>query len=179
MIYTNVFNGDSNESLKRAQISVYGNAISKMFEVCWRQYVFAANLLQLTDAVGQRLKEITSFDHRILQDAHDIVAAYYRFEHGDNMQICLSEEPCSIEQYERLWIDWLNLELQALSMSPGFVRGVARAVVFQNTDLGYRAEEGVGRHLVARYGMREWARNEGLLKVYGSLERSSPDDQST
>ena len=109
-------------------------------------------------------------DDQRRQDAHDIVAAYYRFEHGDNRQIRLFEEPRSIEHYERLWIDWLNLELQELSKSPGFVRGVARAVVFQNTDPGFRAEEDVGRYLVARYVMREWAREEGLLKVYGSLE---------
>ena len=75
------FKNDNDESLKELQYSMYKYAISTIFMECKR--IYADNhysLLYLSEDEIFRIKNADSFDHRLIQDLHNIIAAIFRFK---------------------------------------------------------------------------------------------------
>ena len=112
-------------------------------------------------------KEITSYDHRVLQDAHDIIAAAYRYKFDDGGQLKLGE--ASEEQSKRYvseWVHWLEDELDKLIGYRKFAHSVIKSVIHEGTDIGCQSEFTVVDILLAHYSADDWMYPDGYLKTY-------------
>jgi hypothetical protein len=112
----------------------------------------ACSLVQTDTDLAIRLQSMDGFDHRTLQDIHDLIAAWFRFSQDDGGQLRLGE---SDEMYtDRLAAEWRAFfegEVNRLSADDEFARAVLVAAAFGNTERGYAAEAQLREILKERY----------------------------
>ena len=160
MIVTDVFFDDTNKNLKYAQHDAYFQSVTSIFKAARERIVNAARLLEVELPFVEKLLDIETFDHRVLQDAHDILAAVYRLKATQFS----STNQASLDD----WLAWLRAEIKFLTEHDHFTRSVTNAVLFENSDLGSAAEEDLGRFLVQRYKLNEWELS--YSKVYAAID---------
>lgn len=167
MIISSEFENDNNKLLKDIQHDMYGHTLWKIFVACRRAMIKAEAILDVRHVDTDKAREISSFDHRGLQAAHDIIASVYRYKSDDGGQLRLAE---SIEdqknRYIRGWANWLDQELDDLTGIPKFAHSVIEVVVHDKTDKGYQAEEVLADILLRYYSAESWMRPDGYLKGY-------------
>lgn len=147
------FSGDDNKTLKEVQFKVYGEMLLRLFSRPRDRYLDAARLIQVETDMAVRVRAMDGFDHRTLQTAHDLIAAWYRYSQDDGGQLRLGESPDDYEK--RLLQDWREFfqqEVAYLTLQDEFTRDILTAVVFSNTERGYSAEAGAREYLKERYG---------------------------
>ena len=83
MIVGNSFKGDDNDTLKSVQHDLYWGLLPSLLEHALQKYREASEILGVRAELAGKITAISSFDHRVLQAAHDIIAAYYRFKYPD------------------------------------------------------------------------------------------------
>lgn len=167
MIIAEVFEGDQNRVLKNVQHDEYGHSIWRMFESARSEFIHADAVLVTRLPIVEQARAVKSFDHRVLQDAHDIIAAAYRFRHDDSCQLQLLESPdLQPIRYLRHWSNWLGGQLQELVRRPLFVRATVESVVFANTDIGYKAENRLCDTLLIHFSAGDWMSSDKYLKTY-------------
>jgi hypothetical protein len=81
MIISKCFNNDYNETLINVQFDLYFLLVRYFFEFPKQRYLKSAGLLNINTAFVKKLRETSSFDHRIFQPVHDLIAAYYRYNY--------------------------------------------------------------------------------------------------
>ena len=146
------FPGDTNETLKEVQFRLYGDVLGFVFGLPRRRYLDACDLVQAETELAIRLRPMIRFDHRTLQDAHDLIAAWFRFSRDNGGQLRLGETDS--EYQERLAKEWWAFsqeEIAALTSDDEFTRAVVSAAGFGNTDRGYAAEARLRAYLGDRY----------------------------
>ena len=141
MIVIDEYTGDCNKHLKDVQHEMYGASVWKIFEMARKQTLFADALLMTNLASATKLREIRAFDHRVLQDAHDLLAAGFRRTHDDGGQFGIFDATDQDVRYIRQWNDWLQAQLVEIGRYPSIVREITTAVLYANTDAGYEAEQ--------------------------------------
>ena len=152
MIVTTCFPGDTNDILKWIQHDLYGESLSLLVLKCSIRYLAAISLVEKTTELWRQMVRMDGFDHRVLQDAHDKIAAYYRFAYNKS-QMPLPFDPLPYE--ERLLQDWrefFQVEVRQLAQDDRIVRAILTVVAYQNTPAGYEAERELMRLLDERYG---------------------------
>jgi len=135
------FPGDTNGELMNVQHDVYGWALGQLFESARAVYLHSARVIGIDTPLTQSLETSDGrFDHRVLQEAHDLLAARFRRMRPDLQQPDL--EPGEHGQRLRQeWCRYLSKEATRLAEQPLICRAIVKAVVYQNTQAGYRAEE--------------------------------------
>ena len=166
MIIGEVYSADNNKALKVAQHETYSHNIVAIFEMARSEFVRADAILNAQLLIAETAESINKFDHRVLQDAHDIMAAAYRYRCDDGGQLRLWPEGGERSRYGPQWNRWFTLELEKIIKNPSFVRAVVEAVVFSNTELGYMAEHRMCQFLVAYYEMERWAYPHHYVRLY-------------
>lgn len=164
MIVSEDFEGDNNFKLKDVQHGLYGHVQSRVLQACSETLRLAAELFDLDLEYVERLRNLKGFDHRVLQDMHDLLAASYRFKEVQG-SLPLLDRWKSQSEYETEWLDWIEKELATLLKIPDFVRSVANAAIFQNSTVGYLAEDQVRRLLMDRYKIHEWKHSSRFAKA--------------
>lgn len=102
----------------------------------------------------ERLPSVTMFDHRVLQGAHDVIAAYYRWLVSGIKLPAFSDDKKEYRAYLLdSWKTYLRHEIAHITFGRlDLADHVVRAVVFENTTEGYAAEERLISALHERYG---------------------------
>ena len=122
------------------------------------------------------LKEKSSFDHRVLQYAHDLMAAYYRWLVRHEDVPALANTPQLYRRYllER-WVHYIQLEMNDLAdSSDDAIEAIVTAVVYENTEKGYKAEDKLCECLTQRYkGPFTDARDEWDKQAMAECEQIS------
>jgi len=173
LIVSTSYPSDDNDQLKDVQHELYWQLVPRLFAVARAELLRADEILDAKVLIAEKARAIERLDHRVLQDAHDIMAAAFRYGHDDGGQLRLLEtEADRAERYRAAWLEWFETELEALAKMPRFVRSTVQAVVLANTELGYAAERDVGELLVSRYGFQQWGSADGYAKRY--RQRSEP-----
>ena len=162
MIVGNRFQNDNNELLKNIQKESYGKTLSLIFNVAKKQYIAADSILQANHPNIPLLNKINSIDHRVLQAAHDNIAAAFRYKNQNIKQLKLFNNiNDESSEYIKVWSDWIYNELSSLKDNAIFVRNVIEAVIHSNTEQGYTAEDRLHEFLVDYYSIKEWgAKND-------------------
>ena len=92
------------------------------------------------------------FDHRTLQDIHDLIAAWFRLSQDDRGQFRLGEtEEIFRDRLATEWRTFFEEEVERLSADDEIARAVLTAAAFGNTDKGYAAEAQLREILKERY----------------------------
>jgi hypothetical protein len=151
------FPGDGNELLKDVQHDLYWGMVARLYIPPRDRYLDACRLVQANTDLAIRLRSMDGFDHRTLQDIHDLIAAWFRFSKDDGGQLRLGENE---EAYKaRLAAEWRTFfdeEVGSLSADDEFARNVLVATAFGNTDTGYAAEAQLRELLKERYAPMKW-----------------------
>ncbi len=156
MIVCQVYPNDNNKILKQVQHEHYLKLVGFLFDYVKNRFLKAANLLLHNSASIEKLKEWDSFDHRVLQEAHDIIAAKYRYQYDDGGQIDFLVSIPQEDIYRKGWISWFHQEAQLLIDNDEFCRAIINVVIFQNNELGYSAEAQLKEFLYYHYSIEEW-----------------------
>lgn len=119
------------------------------------RYMAAVRLTGCTTDLSDLLRGRYGFDHRVLQEAHDKIAVYYRYAHDNGGQMTLPFDGLSYEdRLERSWREYWSREVTRLTeLDNEFVLAVLTAVAHQNTSTGYEAEKSLIDRLNAMYGV--------------------------
>jgi hypothetical protein len=159
MIICDAYPSDDNGLLKTVQHDAYPRSVAQLYETAREALLWADKVLETRLLIAEKARDTTRFDHRVLQDAHDILAAAFRHSCDDGGQLRLLESEAErANRYRSTWLEWLQDQLTDLSKNPQFVRSTVQAVVLANSELGYEAERVVCQLLVVRYGLDHWKR---------------------
>lgn len=151
------------------QADVYLRCIWAIFEAARSELIRASVVLGSNLPIIDDARKVNSFDHRTLQDAHDILAATFRYLHDDGGQFRILEDVESQqERYLSAWIDWLYKQFEEIVTYRKFAMSIVECVVYANTELGYLAENRSCGILLNRFDAIDWMYPSGYLKVYQS-----------
>ncbi|MDD4876414.1 MAG: hypothetical protein PHQ86_04700 [Dehalococcoidales bacterium] len=128
------------------QHDVYGDILRKLAKEAIARYDFAERLLDIP--TNNRLK-LNNFDHRIFQEAHDLIAAYFRYKtyiHGGLFKEEINRNDCINK-----WYEFFNNEVEELLTDLVFTRHIVFTILYQNTDKGYKSEDYINDALKLRY----------------------------
>jgi len=171
MIVGPCFTGDNNEALMMAQYDLYclkdceGFPLWEGYRGGTLSYLLRSALIALDNMAGnkssfkallkQGFEKNTSFDHRVLQWQHDLIAAYYRLI---NINIIPPVFSVKEDYYRKFligaWKKYLLHEIHDLMESFVFCEAIVESVVYENTDRGYESEDRANNFLYKRYGRR-------------------------
>lgn len=95
------FDGDESLSARREQHDAYGAALSILVRGCNRHFANAAALLQVAPTLS-----VVTFDDRMLQEAHDTLAAVWRH------RCSVAQPPLPSLGLDAVgWLGWLEAEV--------------------------------------------------------------------
>lgn len=152
MIVTRQFCGDGNDEVKLLQHGVYGDSLMQIADEAKTCFFFAEAVIKSGSETVTLLAQVTGFDHRGLQNAHDLIAAEFRRCKAVDVQPVLPYLPVDEKRRVlKMWQTWLRQELESLCRSWEFVRHVAEILAFQNQEQGFRAERALRAYLLYHY----------------------------
>ncbi|MGX6648802.1 hypothetical protein ACWCOP_12775 [Maricaulaceae bacterium MS644] len=127
MIITESFPGDHAEDVKDVQNDAYGDAVGLIASRASNAYLFACRVLDVSDDFSDALFEKRGhFDHRDVQDLHDILAAIWRYS-TSRTDPALPFPELAPERVLEEWMSWLSEQLDFLETEVIWVRSVAQA----------------------------------------------------
>jgi hypothetical protein len=141
MIIAGCYEGDDDIEVMRQQHDVYDRALGIIIGSCNRLTMFARWLLDARDCPDWG--NVDRCDHRTLQNAHDILAAAWRFKHElrqADLPLEAKREMQASHTPEKLWLWWLQDEIDGWVQHPSFVRNVQIILSDQNEPPGFLAE---------------------------------------
>ncbi len=146
------FPGDENKTLMQVQHDVYMFTVGKLYDEALNRYLQAARPVGVETELTKRLRKRKGFDHRVLQDAHDHIAAYYRFR-GCPVEylILLQGSDPGLDAIKCHWQEYFAQQCWEIAQNDLAVIEILTAVAYENTEKGYEAEERLMAILKERY----------------------------
>lgn len=140
MIVGSRFEGDDDAAAMALQHDVYREAIGIVGFRCQAFYLAAAQLILPTAELVAALRPLDGFDHRVLQRAHDHLAAFWRWRAGATHPVLPGLRDDATTQHA--WLNWLRAEVDDWrDHQPEIVRTVCVVLAHANTEPGYAAED--------------------------------------
>ena len=165
MIVGNCLPGDNNDKLKWIQHDLYELSLKHLVDSAELRYLSGVRLVGVETELARRLTSKDSFDHRVLQDPHDKIAAHYRYKHDSGGQMPLPMDGLSYEgRLKRVWFRFSMEEGERLAGIDWIARAILTAVAYQNTPQGHQAEKDLTAALREEYGDPD-AQHPGLGKL--------------
>ncbi|MCX5688626.1 MAG: hypothetical protein NTV94_02320, partial [Planctomycetota bacterium] len=157
MIIRTDFEGDDNDELKDAQNRLYSWAIRWIVDQSWNFYRYAEEVRGTPE--DEKLPGLdwlaklnaSAFDHRVVQETHDILAAGYRQVH--KMGEKHWEDRGDTKALEAGWELCVRQEVQRWMADPFIVRAIVMATQYANKSEGLAAERTLARYLREMYGL--------------------------
>jgi hypothetical protein len=152
MLVAPAFDGDDNEVLQLVQYHMYLDSVGRISAAAREALTEYERTIGRPTRAGAILKEQLSVDHRVLQLAHDFIAAEFRSFRKD-----LHPRPRwrSEEAYKYLlaveWHAWLMSQVDRHMRDDRLVRELCNAMAFANTPTGREAEEYIRWHMRNSY----------------------------
>lgn len=152
MIVCEYFDGDNNETIKWVQHDIYSYMVYFLYKYSANRYLQDIKLAFVSPDFVPIIKNKKLFDHRVLQHHHDLIAANYRYFLAPREEY----NPCPSDFdlksfYKEAWKLYYLKEVDLLSEIDEISEQIVTAVAFENTDLGYAAEEKLTLLLLQRY----------------------------
>ena len=132
----------SQDEVKWIQHEHYGWALTYLMRRAEARYWDAVRLVRVGTELARRLHDMKRFDLRVLQDAFDMIAAYYRCKHDPRGQMLLPFDELTYEQHLEIgWRRFFVEEGERLAGINWIARAILTAVAYQNTPQGHQAEK--------------------------------------
>lgn len=164
MIVCGMFEGDAYEALQLQQHDAYEQALSIIIAEAKRRLARAEALVGET-ALGNEVR-LDRFDHHVIQDAHDLLAARWRLACG-HTQPPLPLKGMHVEAYATQWLEWLKQEVAELS--DGMMRDILM-LAYMDPDPEHSAERRLLRALRDDLARLALDRGVGLTTLRGALD---------
>jgi len=149
---TDVFEGDNNEVMKLIQHDIYNDLLGYLFSYSASRYLDDIKYTWISPDFVPKIRNLNGFDHRTLQGAHDLIAAYFRYLLSDSFPQNLFPEKFEIINfYTIIWKEYYLQEVALLGEIEPIAEMIVTAVGFQNTERGYDAEDKLRELLKERY----------------------------
>ena len=136
------------------QHDVYSEALWIIVRQCNLYAEFARRVLD--DADHPEWGTVKSFDHRTIQNSHDLLAAAWRFRNDFRQAALPFVDKKSLDEVQTLWLDWLRNEIAEWIDYPERVRWVQLILTNQNKPLGYVAEAQFALNIINRFSDVPW-----------------------
>lgn len=166
MIITTDFIGDNNDKLKDIQHEFWftpsvdvehgGQRMNACFYIFHRArevYLSEVGLQPLTFPELEAVHEVQRFDHRVLQLFYSQICSYYRWIVQDLKEPVFANDDLYYGLY--LYESWLNYFMNEINSilreNLDVVEQTLRAILFQNTEEGYKAEGYLESFICKRY----------------------------
>lgn len=176
MIIGSKFLGDEREAAKLVQHDMYWSCVGLIPIVAHRHWETAAAKGEVVSILGRLVDSNSPFDHRSLQEAHDLIAAQFRWLRAASLDGPVEEPDRKRDlRIAGEWHTFLVLELEDLCKEPDFVHAVLQVVAMNNTQRGYEAEDRVEAILHERY--KAWYVQKAGKPESGSTSRH-PEQQT-
>ena len=149
------YRGDTDSVAMWEQHDVYVRALRVIVDGGVTHMIRAARLLG--QSVPARWLMPTDLDHRTVQEAHDILAAAWRWQ-SDCRQLRLPfrDERLRPVPVPQAWLAWLRAEVERWVDEPAIVQSLMLVLAQQNTDAGYRGEQRLETLLKLRFCDVPW-----------------------
>ena len=171
MLVADEFLGDDNAVLKDIQHENYGteHGVALLYRASERRYTAAIRLLSVSTDLWEMMKRhdetyysnmkypvlkdepIRCFDHRVLQSAHDTIAAAFRSRNKDLWVPLFQEDENTKAVTKMAWLTFWSSEVERLAANDEIAKAILTAVAFQNGERGYAAEKELDRLLRSEY----------------------------
>lgn len=168
MIISTDFEGDSNDVLKNVQHDTWFRALADIDgnRICSCHYIFNVARGVLIEDLScypllyeydhedvYKIKELTQFDHRVLQSFHDQIASYYRWITKNEIPPRFKEdEVLYIKYLINNWVSYLSIEIAYLCHNNlDIAENLVRSVYYANLKKGYESENLLNNHLISLY----------------------------
>ena len=162
MWVTPCFDGDVDMEVASKQHDVYGQALWIIVKQCNLYAEFALRVLD--DADHPEWGTVESFDHRTIQNAHDLLAAAWRFRNDFRQSELPFVKKNSLDEVQDLWLDWLRNEIARWIDYPERVRWVQLILTNQNKQPGYVAEAQLALNIINGFAGVPW--NQELREAH-------------
>lgn len=158
MIIGRTFVGDDNDLLMMAQHDIYINiSVGMLFRVAANRYLLDIRYTWEYPDFVPIIRTKSTFDHRVLQTGHDIIAAYYRFlVKTINVDPPFPDGFDVKRYYTEAWKEYFSQEVELLVRNEAIAELIVSAAAFENTERGYAAEEELTKVLKERYSAMEF-----------------------
>ncbi len=159
MIVGVFFEDDRDDALKWKQHDVYADALRIIVGTCREHVAFATSLRQV--GWPEQWQTELHFDHRTLQDAHDILAAAWRHATSPAQTVLpLDGPPPRVTDRATNWLEWLRAEVRSWRDEPRLVALVLSILANQNQPAGYQADEELSERLCQRFPTVPWCHGQ-------------------
>ena len=149
------FDGDENEPLMWVQHDLYGDMLGYWVQetlAFYEQSLYVWVRPEAFFVVRESLKKHPFFDHRCLQNAHDMVAAFFRYAFATHEPLAsLPPDAKPAMHWGALWQAYYECECSSLARVQPIVDAILTILAHQNTPEGYAAEDTVASLLRERY----------------------------
>ena len=154
MLVGSRFPGDTAHWVMNLQLDSYPDTLAAFVEYAIDRSLYAERILGIARSdVGdfsRQFKTRPDYDHRILQSAHDDIAAMFRFRHH-RWPLFAQPEQGNPTETLAAWRPFAIEEFRALMHDPRFATGLFDALRFQNKPRGYAGETTMLNVLHQRY----------------------------
>ena len=151
MIGSNNYSGPQNPVLVKIQHEMYWGLASYLFHYAKERYLKAGRLLGVETELSKKITRIENVDHRVLQTAHDDIAAFY-VAAVDKGQIPLFRDAENYEEYlRREWASFFHREVREMVEVDAITNAILIAVAYENTEPEQDAESVLLQLLRSRY----------------------------
>ncbi len=141
------------------QHAQYSLVVSRIVEAMWRQYRFAEEAVGTSDTAAlpglrwySRVDE-GAFDHRTVQEAHDLMAADFRRK--AQAESGVFRDAIEDDEWRSQWIEHTKREIEAWAADPFIVRAIVLSTQYANKPEGLAAERTLARYLRTRYAFSD------------------------
>lgn len=139
----------------RMQHDCYSEALRVICAECNRLALFAHYIA--SDGKDEAFRPVSSIDHRTLQEAHDLLAAAWRFRTCPSQgRLPLNGAEPRSHATRDVWLAWLADEVRSWLDRPHLVRHVIDICRAQNAPRGYAAEDELAFALKERFSDVLW-----------------------
>lgn len=140
-----------------------------MFSCARKAVMFLTETNPLFFPEREGLSTVSSFDHRVLQVPHELLASFYRWRIQTVRPPAFSAALADYRAYLLdSWKTYLRHEVAHITFGRlDIAEQIVRAVIFQNTEKGYVAEDRIIAELDQRYGQSFRSDRERFSKYIG------------
>lgn len=140
-----------------------------MFSCARKAVMFLTETNPLFFPEREGLSTVSSFDHRVLQVPHELLASFYRWRIQTVRPPAFSVALADYRAYLLdSWKTYLRHEVAHITFGRlDIAEQIVRAVIFQNTEKGYVAEDRIIAELDQRYGQSFRSDRERFSKYIG------------
>lgn len=146
MIIKKCFDGDNDEALKMCQHNCYDESLGLWVGMVRQKYQKWIGRSPEWDTLISRWKDTIqksrTFDHRCIQEAHDLIAAKYRKSIRENR----------VED-KGIWPDFFNKEAATFLDDEQVLLLFMTSLVFVGSQAGYDAEEDLSKLILNFYAI--------------------------